>query len=171
MTPHSYMLLSKFCSSDWKPKTSYPSRDGQVAMQFNLRVTILTTKPHSLRHFCSMPTPTPHRHTTSTHSAIHAPMPPDWFWFSTSTDVSSCHKDVVSCCSQTARPAPAGLLLVPRLLWHLFILLFHFIPHWYVSQVSVFSSLNRILAAVANKLSRQSRQNDYNLDLYFIRFP
>lgn len=168
MTPHSYMLLSKFCSSDWKPKTSYPSRDGQVAMQFNLRVTILTTEPHSLRYFCSMPTPTPQRQHTVLSTRPCLP-----------TGSDSAHQPMSAAAIKmpyhVAARRPGQRLQVycslPRLLWHLFILLFHFIPHWYVSQVSVFSSLNRILAAVANKLSSQSRQNDYNLDLYFIRFP
>lgn len=104
-------MLSKFCSSDWQPKTSHPCRDGHShAIQSasnnskNQAMCLAALLPHANAD----PTPL---HNINTHSAIHAPIPLDWFWFSTSTDVSSCHKDAISRCSQMARPGPVGLLL------------------------------------------------------------
>lgn len=93
-------MLSKFCSSDWQPKTSHPCRDGHShAIQSasnnskNQAMCLAALLPHANAD----PTPL---HNINTHSAIHAPIPLDWFWFSTSTDVSSCHKDAISRCSQ-----------------------------------------------------------------------
>lgn len=181
------MLLSESRSSDWQLKTSLPCRDGHVAVQFNPRVTTPRTKRWSiiclaafLQH--ARPDPTP-QHNGDTHTHTAASAHPHL-----STGSESTHEPKSTAVTKTpyqVAPRRPGQRLqvycsLLRLLWQHFILLFHFIPPWYVSQLSVcpppphthsLCSLNSILAASASKLSSQSSQNDYNLDLCFISFP